>query len=287
MEFVALDYAASGAGFAAAVDGTKGKASWEYTSGWIGTSKMIFLCVPLRTCVFVHGLCCAIVGLIMLHWRYMIEKDRRPFVGGYGEISRVLIDVLETSALLWGSLGMLGALYLRASWVRAFYNYQFVRFMVWGLMYGIDMRLLLNCELGRDDPHEFVHRFGPNRAMLGIAAAGTCDEERSLFYFLSPLMLLLQLKLLFACRQLLGEIEDEPRFLLNVPKDTPSGAFWSKAHGTRSEAAQFGFPTEGGPDAVEGYGSHVPLMAAPHGPGPAPSFGSQPMALQKDRKSVV
>eukprot|EP00931_Biecheleriopsis_adriatica_P115715 TRINITY_DN91480_c0_g1_i1.p1 TRINITY_DN91480_c0_g1~~TRINITY_DN91480_c0_g1_i1.p1 ORF type:complete len:268 (+),score=54.38 TRINITY_DN91480_c0_g1_i1:109-912(+) len=247
------------------------KADWE-TNGWVGRHQMVFLCIPVRTAVFLFSTGTALLGLLLLHWRFAVEKDRRPFVGGYSEESRILIDILEMSALLWGTLGAFGALYLKASWIRVFYYYEAVRILAFFAMYALDMPQLLNCELARDDPEGFVKRFGPNEAIFSLAGAGACDDDRLFFYLLSPLSLLLIFQALMAAQNLLSEIEEVPRYLLSIPKETPSGAFYCQNMATRSACAErftsAGLPV---PPELTGFAATpaMPLMAAP-----MQSFGS-------------
>eukprot|EP00439_Symbiodinium_sp_Y106_P033320 s332_g3.t15 len=246
-------------------------------NGWVGLHPMAFMCVPVRTAVFLGGLSCAGLGLFLLRWPQAVEEDRRAFVGGYSDWSRALIDVLELSAILWGSLGAVGALYMKENFLRAFFYYEVVRVAAWLLTYLLDAPLLVNCELGRDDPSAFVARFGPNKAMLGIAADGSCDDERAFFGLLSPLCLLFFLQFLFATQRLLVDFEDDPRYLLNIPKEGPTGAFHSRNMASGSDIAeqfaQTGLPSAGPPATVA-----TPLMAAPHGASRPPDLALENFA---------
>ncbi|CAJ1439021.1 unnamed protein product, partial [Effrenium voratum] len=165
------------------------KGGVQESNGWVGLHPMAFGCVPVRTATFLTAAGCSLQGLLLLRWHLAVEEDRRAFVGGYSDWSRALIDLLDLSAMLWGGLGAYGALYLREGFIRAFYYYQATRILAWPLMYLLDVPLLLSCELGRDDPSAFVARFGPQQAVLSIAAEGSCDDERSFFSVLSVLCL--------------------------------------------------------------------------------------------------
>ena len=189
-------------------------------NGWVGLHPMAFLCIPVRTCVFLGGLGCAMQGLFLLRH----PQDRRILVGGYSDWSCALIDVLELSAMAWGLFGALGAFYMKEQFLRTFYYYEAIRILAWFAMYLLDVPLLLNCELGRDDPNAFVHRFGGSQAVLKIAAEGTCDEERSAFYILSLLSLAFFSQFFFATQRLLVEFADDPRYLL-MSKEGPTGVF--------------------------------------------------------------
>lgn len=180
---------------------------------------MAFMCIPVRSAVFLGGLGCALHGLFLLHH----PEDRRIFVGGYSDWSMAMIDLLELSAMLWGLLGALGAFYMKEGFLRSFYYYEAARILAWFAMYVLDVPLLLNCELGRDDPNAFMARYG-GQAVLKIAAEGTCDEERSAFYVLSLLSLAFFCQFFFATQRLLLDFADDPRYLL-MSKEGPTGVF--------------------------------------------------------------
>lgn len=188
-------------------------------NGWVGAQPMAFMCIPVRSAVFLGGLGCALHGLFLLHH----PEDRRIFVGGYSDWSMAMIDLLELSAMLWGLLGALGAFYMKEDFLRSFYYYEAARILAWFAMYVLDVPLLLNCELGRDDPNAFMARYG-GQAVLKIAAEGTCDEERSAFYVLSLLSLAFFCQFFFATQRLLLDFADDPRYLL-MSKEGPTGVF--------------------------------------------------------------
>jgi len=260
--------------------GKPGPEGEHSANGWVGRHQMIFMCMPIRTAVFFCGVSCMLAGLVVLAFQPVIERDRRPFVGGYSEQTRIMIDLLETSGLLWGFLGAAGALYLRASWLRTFYCYQGVRLLAWFVMYALDVPLLSNCELGRDDPKAFTALYGPNQAMLKLAASGLCDDERGLLYMLSPVAMLLFLQFFLATQRLLAEIDEEPVYVHNMDKAAPSGSYYQKSMGSMSATvehfAEAGVPMPGWEKASFAAGGMqmgpaMPLMASMNA---APDFGS-------------
>ncbi|CAK9063401.1 Methyltransf_21 domain-containing protein [Durusdinium trenchii] len=193
--------------------------------------------IPIRSAVFLGGLGCALQGFLLLQHADLIarrnegtlapvptESVRRLFVGGYNDWSCALMDLLDVSAGVWGLIGALGAFYMREGFLRTFYYYEALRLMCWFLMYFLDVPLLLNCELGRDDPNAFVERFGAHQAVLKIAAEGQCDEERSFFYVLSFACLAFFSQFFFATQRLLLDFSDDPRYLL-LSKEGPTGIF--------------------------------------------------------------
>ncbi|CAK9042300.1 Hypothetical protein SCF082_LOCUS24349, partial [Durusdinium trenchii] len=193
------------------------------SNGWVGLHPMAFMCIPIRSAVFLGGLGCALQGFLLLQHADLISV-RRLFVGGYNDWSCALMDLLDVSAGVWGLIGALGAFYMREGFLRTFYYYEALRLMCWFLMYFLDVPLLLNCELGRDDPNAFVERFGAHQAVLKIAAEGQCDEERSFFYVLSFACLAFFSQFFFATQRLLLDFSDDPRYLL-LSKEGPTGIF--------------------------------------------------------------
>eukprot|EP00913_Durusdinium_trenchii_P023990 g22531.t1 len=196
------------------------------SNGWVGLHPMAFMCIPIRSAVFLGGLGCALQGFLLLQHADLISV-RRLFVGGYNDWSCALMDLLDVSAGVWGLIGALGAFYMREGFLRTFYYYEALRLMCWFLMYFLDVPLLLNCELGRDDPNAFVERFGAHQAVLKIAAEGQCDEDRkprSFFYVLSFACLAFFSQFFFATQRLLLDFSDDPRYLL-LSKEGPTGIF--------------------------------------------------------------
>lgn len=142
--------------------------------------------------------------------RRHVELDRRSFVGGYSTNTRVLINVLESSALVWGCLGLAGTLYLRKGLVKTFFFYQVVRLLAWLVVFYVDTPLLWDCELWRNDPAAAGIKFGENDAMHILAVSGHCNEELPLFLILSLGSLLVFAQLLLASQKLIEELESKP-----------------------------------------------------------------------------
>lgn len=251
----------------------------EQKQSWLPPHKMVLLCLPLRTAVFLAGIGTIFVSLFLLKFRAFIEEERRTFVGGYSDDARVVIDILETTGFLWGAAGAFGALYLRPGPVQVFLIFQAVRLLVWLWTFLKDVPMLMNCQLGRDDPAEFAKQYGANQAMLTMAGNGTCLTEGAVFLTISPLSLLFYFQFVVASMNLLSDMEEEPRYLMNLPKDPPNGAFYTKSMATRSGAAERfaenGIPL---PPELAGsfFGSSTPMMgqsSMPFSPASMASFG--------------
>lgn len=201
---------------------------------------MVFGCIPVRTAVFVCGVLCAIGSLLLLpaSIRHTIELDRRTVVGGYTMQSRVIIDILEQSAIIWGTLGAVGSLYLKANMLRAFLGYQVVRLLAWLLMFFLDAPVLMNCEEFRDDVKHATELYGQNTMVYSIATSGKCSAERSMFLVISPIAMFVFFQFIAATQKLLGEMEEEPRHLLKIPKGDVGTSFYTQSLSTRSLAAE-------------------------------------------------
>lgn len=186
-------------------------------------------CFPIRSAVFVSALLTVIFALAMLGMRAVVEARLRVFTGGYELRSRVIVDLLEISGVLWGSVGMVGVLFLKTSYVRTFFYYQVFRLVGWGIMYMTDVPLLWNCELWNTDIKAATAQYGWNDLMFSIAVTNRCPQERTLFVTCSTIGFYVFLYFTMATQWLLNDLDDEPRYLLRVPQGTPDGAFYASS----------------------------------------------------------
>jgi hypothetical protein len=195
---------------------------------------MMFCCVPLRTAVFLNAVYTVVLSLFFIISRPLIEETLRMFTGGYALQSRVITEILEISALIWASFGIVGCLFLNGGYVRVFLYYQYARLFAWFMMYYTDVPLLWHCELWRSNTKEAAARFGWNDVMYRVSLANRCPQERALFTTLSTICLLLFFYCIRGTQRFLEEIEEEPKYLLRVPKDHPNGAFYTKSMATKT-----------------------------------------------------
>jgi len=245
-------------------------------------------CFPLRTAVFLSALCTALLSLALLGSRDVVGQELRVFTGGYALQSKVIVDLVEISGIVWGTLGVFGVVFLRASYVRTYMSYQMFRLFIWLVMYFTDVPFLWSCELWRTDLKEAAKQYGWNDVMYSIAMSGQCQQERTLFVTCSTFSLFFFLYLTIATQWLLNDLEDEPRYLLKVPAGCPSGAFYTTSLAGGARAPQqlgqgspppgmvgpaIGLPTAGAwpgaaphPGASGAYSSCSPSWS----PGPAP-----------------
>jgi len=189
----------------------------------------VCFCFPIRSAVFVSALLTVVFALVLLASRQVVEAGLRVFTGGYELQSRVIVDLLEISGVVWGAVGMVGVLYLRTSYVRTFFYYQVLRLVGWFLMYTADVPLLWNCELWNTDIKAATAQHGWNDLMFGIAVLNRCQHERTLFVTCSTIGFFVFLYFTMATQWLLSDLDDEPRYLLRVPQDRPDGAFYASS----------------------------------------------------------
>jgi hypothetical protein len=197
-------------------------------------TPMMFCCVPLRTAVFLNAVYSVVLAAFFLLSRQFIEDKLRMFCGGYALQSRVIAEILDVSALLWGSFGIVGCMFLKPGYIRVFHYYQYARLFAWFVMYYTDVPLLWHCEMWRTDTQEAAARFGWNDVMYRVSLSNRCPQERALFTTLSTICLLLFFYCIRGTQRFLEELEEEPKYLLRIPKDHPNGAFYTRSMASRT-----------------------------------------------------
>jgi len=194
----------------------------------------MFCCIPLRTCVFLNclGTVFASVSLSIAH--KLFEADFRTFTGGYALQSRVIISVIEVVGIFAGLLGLIGTVTLESHCIKFYQMYQIVRLGACFLMYVTDVPLLLHCELFRTNLPKAIEEYDWNPLMFDLALNNRCSQERMSFVIASTVYLLLFVYLTSGTSQFLSELEEEPRYLLRVPKGRASASFNASALASRS-----------------------------------------------------
>lgn len=194
----------------------------------------MFCCIPLRTCVFLNCLG-TVVGSVSLSIAHkLFDADFRTFTGGYALQSRVIISVIEVVGILAGLVGLIGTVTLESHCVKFFQMYQIVRLAACCLMYVTDVPLLLHCELFRTSLPKAIEEYDWNPIMFDLALNNRCSEERTAFVIASTVYLAIFVYLTSGTSQFLSELEEEPRYLLRVPKGRTSAAFNSTSLASRS-----------------------------------------------------
>jgi len=244
----------------------------------------ICFCLPLRTAVFVNALGTVVLSILLFFFREVMDDGMRVFTGGYSLQGRVAVDLIEISGCLWGVIGIIGAVYLKTSYVRIYMYYQVARLFAWGVMYLTDVPLLWACELWMTDLELAAKLYGWNHIMYNLAVNSRCQEERFLFTTLSTLCLIFFVQLTWASQKLLNDLEEEPKYLLTLPKNTPNGAFYTQSLASRSLLAQQKEQRDRAADRNPGSappGGQMAMMnqwvGPPTGVTTMPGFGTAPM----------
>lgn len=195
----------------------------------------MFCCIPLRMGVFLNALFTIIMCMMMLMWRSTFEDSIRVFTGGYALGSRVICHAVDATGCLWGVMGVLGAWNCRASYVQIFNLYQCVRCLAWIGMYLVDVPVMMDCELWITDINKALEKQGWNVVMYNVAMSGHCVTERYQFFVYSSFGLVLFVYLTVSAYKLQAFLQEEPRYLLRIPKDIPSGSFYAQSLGERTQ----------------------------------------------------
>jgi len=223
------------------------------------------LCIPLRLGVFLNAVFTVIGSISMIIAKRYTEDTMRIFSGGYVLQSRVIIGFIEVTGCMWGVLGIIGTWQNKASYVKIYNYYQMARVVSWIGMYYTDLPVLMSCELWIMDINKAIAEQGWNPVMYKIAFSGRCLQERWLFMIFSTLGLCFFIYLTYVNQVLQDMLEEEPKYLLRVPKDLPNGAFYTQSLGEKSTLlAQANQPRQqgvvgqpvGGPGSGTGYGMH-------------------------------
>lgn len=189
-------------------------------------------CIPLRTAVFLNALFTVLFSLSMLLFRSYVEDQVRQFTGGYSRVTCVIIRVIELTGLCWGTMGVIGVIYLKSSYIKIFFGYQLARLAAVAIMYYIDIPLLWTCEEWRADLHGSIKKYGFNDIIYTVAMSNECVHERRNFYLFSGVFSLLMIYAAQINYRFQAQAEDEPKYLLRIPKDYPDGAFYTVSSGS-------------------------------------------------------
>jgi len=228
-------------------------------------------CIPLRTAVFLaacESLCAALLLILLPSAR----------LGGYDMKGRVLLGIILILGGLWGIFGIIGTAYLNGKYVGYYMYFQMAHVAAFMFVTWRDIPLLYDCEMWKTHLDEAIGEYGWNPQLYGIAIRNECQVVRFTSITWSVLNLAYLLYLLNVIMRLVNELNDEPKFLLKVRKDHPSGAFYSKSLGTRTGMKeQQNQPRLGNMFAPMGPPMGPPIGVGPFGPprGPmGPPMGS-------------
>lgn len=230
-------------------------------------------CVPLRTAIFITALGHAILSWALIFARQFVHSEIRIFTGGYSMWSRTIIDVVDVAGAFFCPLGVVGALHLKASYLKAYQYYLILHIPAAMVMYFTDIPLLWNCDLWRTNTQQAIEKYGWNAVVYDLAMSSRCGEERFSFVVKNGLAMLFFLYIVAGTQRFLKELEDEPPYVMRLPKDTPNGAFRAiglgaasaKPYGGAAPPA-FGPPMQRSPSPPF-VGSGSPFIVGPPMPG--------------------
>lgn len=192
------------------------------------------LCIPIRLGVFLNAAFTIITSTLLILSKRHTEHYMRLINGGYVLESKVIIGFLELTGALWGIIGMIGTWQQRAVYVRIYNYFQMVRVVSWSFMFYIDIPVLMKCEMWQTDINQALKEQGWNPTMYEIALGGNCVKERTLFFILSFSAFFFFIYLTYINTKLQEMLQNEPKYLLRIPKDLPMGAFYTQSLGERS-----------------------------------------------------
>jgi len=192
------------------------------------------LCVPLRLGVLICAFGTFFSALLYILDRQYWEVEYRPYAGGFCLRSQLILGFVEYTGVLFGWLGVLGAWYVKKTYVAWFNYWQIARLGAWMFMYSVDVPLLQSCEMWVNDVQKMTQEHGWNPTMFQISLAATCPSTRMHFFVKSFLTLLFFMYIVWITAKYVEFIGAVPKHLLRVDKDLPPGAFYAHSHGERT-----------------------------------------------------
>lgn len=140
------------------------------------------VCVPYRLGVFINAVCTVAMSFSMVFMKNFdwFEVSVRQIYGGYTLYSKICVGALEVSGVIWGIIGISGAIRNSATQVGIFLMYQYVRVFVWLVVYCLDMPELWSCETWVNNIDAKLKE-GWNPTMYSVALNGRCFQERWVF----------------------------------------------------------------------------------------------------------
>jgi hypothetical protein len=197
-------------------------------------NETIFYCFPLRLGIFVCALTTFFSSFVYdvdrLGWDYLF----RYFVGGYSQPARFFLGVIQFTGMFGGWAGLIGTWFVQVSYVQGFYYWQLFRILAMCAVYAFDMPLLANCEGWVNTVNKMQDKYGWNGLMYDIAVTGRCPSDRERFFVWTSFTAVLFMYIFASTGRYIEAMDQTPRHLLRVPKDLPSGAYYSYATGDRS-----------------------------------------------------
>lgn len=140
------------------------------------------VCIPYRLGVFINAFGTVFMAFMMIFGKNFdwFEAAVRQIYGGYTLYSKICVGVLEVSGMIWGVIGMSGAIANSATRIGIFLMYQYARVTIWLIVYCLDMPELWTCETWVNNIDAKLKE-GWNPTMYSVALNGRCFQERWIF----------------------------------------------------------------------------------------------------------
>jgi len=199
--------------------------------------ETMFSVMPLRLGVFLLSVCTFATSLMYCIDRHAWHTVFRHFEGGYCESSWVVVGAIQISGVLFGLSGVIGAWHVKASYIRNYNIWQYLRIVGVAVTYYFDLPLLRDCEGYVSSVERMTEEYGWNDLVFQIALRGRCASERQLFLVCAFTYLVILMYVAHSTSRYLGLIERVPsaREEREVhAKLLPSGAYCAHSTGESS-----------------------------------------------------
>jgi len=221
--------------------------------------------MPLRLGIFLVAGFTAIWSACLLLFSGFSE-DMRIFTGGYTQKTRLALNVIEATGIIFGICGAMGAWNCKRTFVLTFNVWQVFRILVFVFIYFEDVPIMDTCENWVNDVNGMIAKYGWNDYMYKIAMAAVCEKERQRFWIASGSSFLMLLYVTWCTHRYVEEVGAVPRHLLRIPKDLTSGTWYAHSLGEKQyQTGAWAGQSEGQPapapvgfSAAGSYGAAMP-----------------------------
>lgn len=189
------------------------------------------ICVPYRLGVFLNAGATIFMSCMVLFGKNFpgFEASVRQIYGGYTLYSKICVGALEVSGIVWGIIGMSGAIRNSASQIFIFLMYQVVRVSLWLVVYCLDVPELWYCEDWTNNISKKLKE-GWNPTMYTVALNGRCFQERIIFCVFSLLALCFFIYLTFVNYKFYKKLQHELTYKLDTKNESVGMWYTRSAH---------------------------------------------------------
>lgn len=179
------------------------------------------ICIPYRLGVFINAFCTVVTAFLMIFGKNFdwFEAAVRQIYGGYTLYSKICVGVLEVSGMIWGVIGMSGAIENSATRIGIFLTYQYARVTIWLIVYCLDMPELWTCETWVNNIDAKLKE-GWNPTMYSVALDGRCFQERWIFGVFSLLALLFFVYLTYVNQRFYKKLQHQLTYKLDTKNES-------------------------------------------------------------------